>query len=177
MHFLCRKKNYAKKNRNNMRTLILFATHHGTTQKVANSIASRLGKEDVTLHNLKNKTLPDLSRYERIIIGGSIHAGNIQKRVRDFCKTHMVDLLEKPLGLFLCCMNQPEYEAQFERAWPELLRTHAQSCKIMGGEFLMERMNFLERAIVRKITGRKETIRNIYEEKIDELVAEIRQSE
>lgn len=71
-----------------MKTAIVFATHHGTTEKVAQMI-SKLASGNAELINLKKSGDVNLDDYDRIIIGGSIHAGAIQKRVRRFCYKHM----------------------------------------------------------------------------------------
>jgi len=156
-----------------MKTAIIYRSHHGTTGKVANMISEEIGKENTCLFNLKKEKIIDLSNFDRVIIGGSIHAGSIQKSVKEFCADNMVALLEKPLGLFLSCMEEQKAREQFDRAYPELLRSHARSCKITGGEFNFDNMNFLEKAIIRKISGIKESVSKINVSGIKELVAEM----
>jgi menaquinone-dependent protoporphyrinogen oxidase len=156
-----------------MKTLIVYASTHGTTEKVAHSIARSMNNGHVEVINLKKDNPFDLSVYDRVIVGGSIHAGQLQGRVKQFCEKNMLQLLEKPLGLFLCCMNEPEYQAQFERAFPELLRKHASSSKIMGGEFLFDKMNFFQRLVVKKISGISESVSRIDEKAVVEFVKEM----
>lgn len=158
-----------------MKTLIVYASTHGTTEKVAHSIARSMNNGHVETINLKKESPFDLSVFDRVIVGGSIHAGQLQGRVKQFCEKNMLQLLEKPLGLFLCCMNEPEYQAQFERVFPELLRKHASSSKIMGGEFLFDKMNFFQRLIVRKISGINESLSRIDQNAIEEFVQEMNQ--
>lgn len=156
-----------------MKTLIVYASTHGTTEKVAHSIARSLENGHVDVINLKKDNPFDLSVFDHVIVGGSIHAGQLQGRVKQFCEKNMLQLLEKPLGLFLCCMNEPEYQAQFERVFPELLRKHATSSKIMGGEYLFDKMNFFQRLIVRKISGINESLSRIDQNAIEEFVQEM----
>ena len=156
-----------------MKTLIAYASTHGTTGKVAQRIAEMLNDPNVEIVNLKQETPADLSPFDRIIVGGSIHAGQVQGRVKQFCEKNMLSLLEKPLGLYLCGMNEPEYQAQFERAFPELLRRHAKSTRTMGGEFLIDRMNFFQRLVVKKISGVHETVSKMDEEALQAFVAEM----
>ena len=145
---------------------------HGTTQKVALKIYEKLNNPKVELIDLrKNKNL-DISGYSTIIIGGSIHAGMIQKRMKSFCESNLESLLKKKIALFLCCMEEGDKAiAQFENAFPESLRKHSLKNEIMGGEFLFERMNFLEKAIVKKIAGVKGNISKINEQKIEEFTS------
>ena len=68
-----------------MKTAIIYRSHHGTTEKVANLIREAMGNVNTHLFNLKTDKNPDLSGYDQVIIGGSIHAGNIQNKVKEFC--------------------------------------------------------------------------------------------
>lgn len=158
-----------------MRTAIIYASKHGTTAKVAQKIQNHLGEEKAQLFNLRKDKNFDVSQFDRIIVGGSIHAGQIQKKVKQFLEIHTQNLLQRRLGLFLCCMHENEAENQFNTAFPEILRTHAKSKKIMGGEFLFEKMNFVEKALIRKIAGVNESVSKIDESKITSMVDEMNQ--
>jgi menaquinone-dependent protoporphyrinogen oxidase len=159
-----------------MKTAIIYATTHGTTKKIAQMIAAKLGSDSCTLIDIKRTPKVNLTDYDQLVIGASIHAGNIQSDMRNFLKKNTVSLLEKRVGLFLCYMNDLELENQIARVFPEILRKHALSVKGVGGEFLFEEMNFFHRFIVRKISKINETTSNIKEDKIDEFISEIRDS-
>ena len=108
-----------------MSTLIVYMTTHGCTEKVVQMLANGL-KDDVEIANLKKKpphTLPD---FDTVIIGGSIHVGRVQRKVKQFCRDHLDTLKEKRLGLFLCCMYEGDTaQKQFDEAFPAELREHA----------------------------------------------------
>ena len=157
-----------------MKTAIIYASSHGTTEKVAKQIQNGLGAERVQLVNLKSTKAIDLSLFDTVIIGGSVHAGQMQGKVKSFCKKNMVDLLQRRLGLFMVGMNEPEFEKEFENAFPELLRRHAISSKCVGGEFLFEKMNFFEKLIVKKVSGISQNVSKIDEDRIAELVDDIK---
>lgn len=156
-----------------MKTAIIYRSHHGTTEKVAYMLSEALGKDSTDLFNLKLNEKADLNKYDQIIIGGSIHAGNIQKRVKEFCNSNLEVLLKKPLGLFLSCMEEEKAREQFDLAFPEVLRNHAKSCKLTGGEFNFERMNFIEKLLVKKIAGVTDSVSKIDEFKVFEMVEEM----
>lgn len=155
-----------------MKAAVIFASSHGTTEKVAKQIQH--GVDRAQLVNLKETKTIDLSQFDTLIIGGSIHAGQMQGKVKRFCKNNMVDLLQKRVGLFMVGMNEPEFETQFKNAFPELLRKHAFTSKCLAGEFLFEKMNFIERLIVKKVSGISQNVSKIDECKISELVNEIK---
>ena len=142
-----------------MKTIITYSTTHGCTENVAGQIRDFLGDE-VTLFNLKSKSpQPSLDDFERVIVGGSIHAGQIQKKVRDFCAQNSTILAEKELGLFICCMEEGEKaEEELKNVFPEELLAHAKATACLGGEFNFEKMNFLEKLIVKKVAKVDSTI-------------------
>lgn len=156
-----------------MKTAIFYSSNHGTTAKVAELLAQKMTNSQTQIFNLKKLKNTDLTVFDTIIIGGSVHAGNIQSSVRKFCTKNMVELLNKRLALYLCCMNEPGFDVQFERAFPELLRKKALSSKIIGGEFLFDKMNFFEKAIVKKVSKVNGTVSKIDYSKIEEMAKEL----
>ena len=157
-----------------MKTLIVYATKHGCTETCARKLQERL-PGDVDLRDLK--TAKDLrpEDYDIVLIGGSIHAGRVQKRIPAFCRRHMETLLSKTVGLFLCCMEEGEKaQKQFNDAFPEELRNHARAQGLFGGAFDFERMNFLERKIIKKISGVESSVSRISSDAIDRFAADLK---
>lgn len=134
-----------------MKTLITYCTTHGCTEKTATELKQFLGGE-VVLVNLKKEPVPDLSSFDRIIVGGSIHAGQIQKKVKEFCNEHEETLKNKELGLFICCMEEGEKaEIQLNDAFSAALLQSAKATACLGGEFNFNKMNFFQKLIVKKV--------------------------
>ncbi len=156
-----------------MSTLIAYMTRHGCAGKTAGMLKEHLEGDPDVLDLKKSKKL-DLSRYDTVIIGGSIHAGRLQKGLRRFLEKNSEVLLEKRLGLYLCCMEEGETAwKQFEDAYPEDLRRHAAATGLFGGEFDFGRMNFIERGIVKKIAKIEESVSRIDAAAIGEFAAKI----
>jgi menaquinone-dependent protoporphyrinogen oxidase len=156
-----------------MRTAIVYASKHGTTAKVAENIQKMLPLGEAELFNLADNKTIEFHLFDRILIGSSVYAGSIQPKARKFVAQNMVDLLQKEVGIFVCCMFFEKANEQIEKGFPEVLRKHARSIKHMGGEFLFEKMNFVEKFLVEKITGKKNTTYNLDDEKIKMFVAEM----
>ena len=160
-----------------MKTAIIFKTKHGTTEKVAYMLAKDLSKDgsEVRIIDLAKTRQPHLNGYERIIIGGSIHVGRIQREIRTFCDKHSEMLLEKKLGLYICCMETDELKRQkeFDDAFSAVLKEHASAKAIMGGEFLLEKMNFIERLVVRKVANTRESVYDIDTEAVEKFIKDI----
>jgi menaquinone-dependent protoporphyrinogen oxidase len=156
-----------------MKTAIIYATSHGTTEKVATQIQSELGSNTVLINLKQTKTI-DLAPFDTVVIGGSIHAGQMQGRVKSFCKKNLVELLKKRVALYMCGMNEPEFESELSNAFPELLRKHAITSKSVGGEFLFEKMNFIEKLIVRKVSGIDQNVSKIDKVRVTELINDLK---
>ncbi len=139
---------------NSMKSLIVYCSSHGTTEKVVGILSEHLDGEVVSVDLKRDKTTFDLNDFDAVMIGGSIHAGQIQRSIKKFIHSYHVDLMEKRLGLFLVCMREGEMAVeQFNNAFPVELRKNSDAMGLFGGEFLVSKMNFFERQIVKKVDG------------------------
>jgi menaquinone-dependent protoporphyrinogen oxidase len=150
-----------------MSCLIVYMSRHGTTRKVAHELKEKLGSQKTMLVDLEKEEVPNLAQFDTVIIGGSIHAGKIQAGVRKFCERNLDALLKKRVGLFLCYMDKVHAQKEFDDAFPEQLREHASAIGMFGGELLFDHMNFLEKLVVKAMTGEKKSVSNLDEESID----------
>lgn len=161
-----------------MRTAIIYYSKYGTTKKVAEMIQSRLVTDEVTMINVQYEKIADidLSSFSRIIIGTSVYAGSSKKRFKKFCTDYYTPLFaQKEVGLFLCGMEPDSLKQQreIERSFPEELIRHSKARGFMGGEFLVEKMNVLERLIIKKITKTVTSISAINEFAVNEFVGKM----
>lgn len=153
-----------------MKIAIIYATRHGCTEKCATHLNDGF-KNSAHVINLKEHKKVNLTDFDTVIIGGSIHAGKVQSKIRKFCEDNLITLMTKRIGLFLCCMEEGDNaDKQFSEAFPAELRNHAIATEIFGGEFNFERMNFLEKMIIKKIAHIDQSVSKIDEEKITEFV-------
>lgn len=139
-----------------MKTLIIYATKHGCTAKVAGMLQSKLAGEVQTV-NVKKDAIPSLNEFDKVILGGSIYVGKLQPELHKFITEHVSILLKKQFGLYLCAgENDPAArQTLLETVFPEL-SGHAIVKEVMGGEFNITDMNFLEKLAIRMITGKLE---------------------
>ncbi|MDR1725055.1 MAG: flavodoxin domain-containing protein [Bacteroidales bacterium] len=155
-----------------MNTAIIFTTKHGTTAKVAALIAEKLKDTDTKLFNLKEVKKIDIGNFECIILGTSMYAGNASKKLQTFIHKNQDALLNKKLGLFVCGMEQNlnNQQNELKKSFPQWLHQKAVAEQFCGGEFLFERMNFIERMIIKRIAKTNKSLSNILTENIDLLV-------
>lgn len=156
-----------------METAIIYASKHGTTSLVAEKIKSLLIDDEVVLFNLDNQDRIELCHFERIIIGSPLYTGTPLPVVRKFIEQNLLALLQKKVGIFVCCMFFDKAEKQIIKGFPELLRNHARSIKNMGGEFRFEDMNCIERLVVKKISGATGSVSEINVRNIELFVGEL----
>ena len=156
-----------------MSNVIIYSSSHGTTAKVSSMIKDQL-KGETDLINLRKKRNPDISGYEKVIIGGSIHMGRFSRKVRKFVERKKDELLDKKFGLFICCMDEGEgAQNEFEISYPLSLKEKAKAKGILGGEFLFDKMSAFQRLVVKKVAGITETTKKIDEQAIKKFASEM----
>jgi menaquinone-dependent protoporphyrinogen oxidase len=86
--------------------LILYASKHGHTAKIATRIAETMRADGVSVDLQRADAADELSPagYEAVVVGASIHAGHHQREIVDWTKTHAQALAEKPTAFFSVCL-------------------------------------------------------------------------
>lgn len=90
------------------RILVLYATTHGHTAKIAARIAAALEDDGATvdLDRLGAKeTRPAPADYDAVIVGGSIHAGHHQRGLAKWVQQHHAALDAMPSAFFSVCLT------------------------------------------------------------------------
>jgi len=144
-----------------MKIAIIYASKHGTTEKVTLSIAEKLrGNNEVELFSIKKNAHPEISDFGAVILGSSIYAGKASGKMKTFCAKNEQALLQKKIGLFVCGMEPSRTKRQKELAdaYPEVLLKNAVATGFFGGEFKFEEMNFFERFIIKRISKTNESV-------------------
>ena len=150
-----------------MKTVIIYASKHGCTEKCSNLLKDKLHGE-VKIVDIKKESMPEIILFDNIIIGGSIYMGRIQKEVNAFCLKNISALKKKKLGFFICCMSENEIaEKQIHTSFPEELLTDAIATQYFGGEFIFKKMNVLERFIIKKISKTNKDTSTLSQENIN----------
>lgn len=98
--------------------------------------------------------------------------GRIQRKLTRFMNENLDVLLLKRVGLFLCAGHPDpvELEKEFNESFPEALVRHSLAKEIFGYEFDFSKMNFLEKIMIKKITGLKESHSALSNEKVSDFV-------
>jgi menaquinone-dependent protoporphyrinogen oxidase len=138
-----------------MSALIVYRTRYGTAGKCAGLLRDRLSAE-CHLADLKREREPTIEPHDTVIIGGSIYGGTIQREVVSFCDNHREALVQRKVGLFLCCLYQGEKARhQIHATYPSWLVAHAAVMSSFGGEIEIAQLSLLDRLVVRNLFGYK----------------------
>ncbi len=150
-----------------MKTLIAYATKHGSTRKYAEALAEALaggnaatpaGDSDVTLVDLAREPAPDLAPFDAVIVGSCVYFGQGSKAVKDFCVANLEALRQKRLGLFLCRWFQgKDADKVMPTVFPAELSQAAAVVAEFGGAIDLPKLSIPEKLISRAI-GVRESI-------------------
>lgn len=132
-----------------MKTLIIYTTKTGTTERCANLLAEKSSNcETVDIKNLAEK---DLNSYDALIIGSPIRMGLIDKRIKQFLIANYDLLLEKPTAYFICCGFAKDADRYFKENYPADLLEKAIVYDTFGGELNLEKLKGFSKLIVKMI--------------------------
>lgn len=139
-----------------MKNLIVYSSRLGTAEKCALKLKSYF-KNETTIVNLKSGEVPDLLLFDNIVIGGSIRIGKVQKEVIEFCQNNLDSLKKKTIGIFLCMgENEDKFDEYLKSNFSQDFLGIVSVKGFFGGEFNYSKMNFLLRAMIRRMSRDKE---------------------
>lgn len=150
-----------------MKTLVAYGSGLGCSEKSARLIQRILGI-DCDIVALDREGAVRVESYDTLIIGGPVYQGRMHDSVRAFCQANLSALLQRRIGLYICCMQSGEAAIQELRgAFPAGLLAHASATGIFGGEMQMERINFIERFIVRAVVRTEYRVSTFSQDRVE----------
>jgi len=150
------------------KTLYIYASDTGAVEKCIQFLKNKIEGESTT-YNLQKPygEVPSPDDYDKVIIGASIHAGKMQKKIDVYCSTYESVLKTRKLGLFLCTMTPPEKAIPLlEKVYLESLHKAATATGLFGGAVYFDEMNFLSRFIMKLITKKSKDFENFDEKRM-----------
>jgi menaquinone-dependent protoporphyrinogen IX oxidase len=150
-----------KNNRNavkNIKILIAYQSKYGSTKQYAEWIQQ--GTEG-DLVNIENEDKPDLARYDIMIIGGYVRAGNIV--IAPFIKDHWSVMKGKEVILFTTSGTPPRHpkiQSIYEKSLPEEIRKEIKYFPLHG-RISGKDLTFLDKFLITigKIMEQDETLK------------------
>ena len=156
-----------------MRTLVVYASRYGCTADCAHYLKAHL-PGDVTVLDVEAVNPPlDLWSFDTLAIGGSVYVGKVSKKLRAFCETNLDLLLQKRVGIFLCCAQTDQADAFLASNFPTALVSHAATSKVLGSEARLDKMRTMDKLIIKAVTKGDFSSFQISSETLDAFVREL----
>ena len=131
-----------------MDVLIAYASKTGTTTKCAKILKALV--DDATLCDL-TKEKPDLSRYNCVIVGGSIRMGALHKASKNFISRNKDTLLKKKCAFFTCNCFLDQSEEYLKKNIPQDLLKKAIAVGSFGGEMNADDQKGIDKFITKMV--------------------------
>jgi len=148
-----------------MKVLIAYSSKYGSTRDCAKKLAGKLSCSVEAINVKKSK--PDPRVYDAVIVGGPVYMGKMNKATAAYCEDNMELLLSKPLGLFICHMDRDkDIGEQLNSVYPQKLIDHSSVSKGFGGAYMVSKMNFFYKMIIKKAAGITSDSRDIFKNEI-----------
>ncbi|WP_375103074.1 flavodoxin domain-containing protein [Paenibacillus sp. RS8] len=158
-----------------MKTIIIYTSKYGCTEKAAYLLKNQLGEETEVV-NLMLAKEPALERYDTVILGGSIYYGKIQKQMMEFTSKYQNELSKKRVGLFICAGAKGEQAAQeLKSSFPEKLYDQSITKEVFGDEIYEEKFTLLDRLVLRMVKGKGMSVNGLSKETIERFALAIKQ--
>ena len=147
-----------------MKIAIIYCSKYGTTEKVCHTICKMVGNgNEVDLLDLKNQKNINICEYDAIVLGSPVYAGKPRKQMVDFCKNNEEQLLGKRLFLFVCGMDKGHAVREIKMTYPVKILQAAEKSEFIEGEFLLNKISFIERFMLRVFFKVKQSVTREYD--------------
>jgi menaquinone-dependent protoporphyrinogen oxidase len=144
---------------------VVYATTEGQTAKIAQHIAARGRSRDHQMdvrHLAELDETFDLSAYDGVMIGGSIHEGHYQRYLEKWLETHRDALARSKTALFTVCLaihSQNKAERDEALAFPKLLEKRAHfvptHSAVVAGALMYTQYSWLKRVVMKQISKKE----------------------
>jgi menaquinone-dependent protoporphyrinogen oxidase len=83
------------------KVLVAYASKHNSTAEIANAIGTVLKQSNTLQVDIRSvEAVEDTKRYDAIVLGSAVYAGQWQPKAADFLKQHKTELEQRLVWLF-----------------------------------------------------------------------------
>lgn len=151
------------------KVLVAYATWSGATGEVAARIGNILRTQNFDVDIIRVQEVKDISEYNAVIVGTSIHAGNTVGKFRKFLSRFYQKLSSLSVAYFVVCANmmedkdenREETAAWLNKATSKFPQIKPISIGLFGGAVLTqgkeyENLNFIIKKIISSMKSKME---------------------
>ncbi len=119
--------------------LVAYASKHGSTQEVAERVASTMRSAGLGVDVMPAGEVGRLREYDTVVLGGALYTGRLHKDARRFLARHRDELSERTVAVFALGprSNEPAdvagSRAQLDRSLKQTPEVQPASVAIFGG--------------------------------------------
>jgi len=143
------------------RVLVVYASRHQQTEKIANVICDYLYEKNHTVDIFDINAIPlsiTPNQYDAIILGSAIHFKGYPRKLKKWTKLYHKILNEKPSAFFSVCLGILQKEESVQKEVHEIVTDffhqtswHPAKSAIFAGGLKYSRYNWITKMIMRKI--------------------------
>ena len=153
-----------------MRAVVVYGSRHGCTRKCAQLLAEKLQADSIDLADVPEV---EIGNYDMVVVGTPVYAARLNPAVLLFCAKHHSTLLQKRLGLFVCCGFADKAMEQLASGLSRELVDAAVAIGYFGYSFTG--LSLLERMIA-KMVGAPIGKNDIRDEEIEAFASKMRET-
>jgi menaquinone-dependent protoporphyrinogen oxidase len=153
---------------------IFYASKYGFTKKVVGLIQDKCDQQTkaIDLSKTSQDVLSQLRAADKVLIGGSVYMGKIQKSVTQFLENYKEELQTKEVLLFISGLqNKDTIQVEMDQNFPLIVLDHAKAVVWLGGGVDFDKMSWIDKMITKKVMKKDESFENIQYDSIDEIIA------
>lgn len=146
---------------------MLYATREGQTAKVAKRIAERLAAlgadvERISAADSDSVRGIDLSRFDLLVFGASMHAGGLERELVDFINGHDAEIAGKTTSFFVVLLSAATKDPELRSRWladarqkmNEQLRIEFSDAEMIAGALAYSKYGLLLKWTMKRIAKR-----------------------
>jgi menaquinone-dependent protoporphyrinogen oxidase len=134
-----------------VRTLVTYASKHGSTREIAQAIGCRLTERGLDVEVRPVGEAGDVAGFGAVVLGSAVYLGSWRKEAGAFLERNRATLREIPVWLFSSgpIGDDPKDEPLTEKQRRQLEAVGARSHRVFGGTLDADELGFLERTAIR----------------------------
>lgn len=136
------------------RVLVAYASKYGSTQEVAEAIATALRENNLLVDLMPVRKIKTLEEYTAIVLGAPLYIASWHKEARSFLSRNREALTKRPVAVFaLGPLNDDESEweevhAQLDKELEKFAWFKPIAIEVFGGKFDPKKLHLLDKIIV-----------------------------